>query len=185
MAGPASKPPSQAKLLSARWWLRSLDEVSEDADGGGSSSDTLTGGHGGSGKAFAAASRRGRTAVTSLAGSLGGGSSGGAGRSAAGAARGGLSRVQGAAVRHDVGFAGLLVSGVAHVLGVAEVEELQADEGGHCLSVVLEAGSAAVGAADALVRESSLGKHVSIIVVVLLAGHCEYEGKNSHKSIRW
>lgn len=142
-------------LLSIGCKSQSLNEISKDTDGGGSGGDTLAGGHGGSGNGPAAASRRGGTAVTGSAGRLGGASGGGAGSAAAaGAARGGLSRVQGTAVRHDVGFAGLLVSGIADVVGVAEIKELLADKGRHRLGIVLESRSAAVGA-EAVVLEVS------------------------------
>lgn len=165
MTGLTSGPLDQARLLGPGLRWRSLDEVSKNAHGGGGSGDTLTSGHGGSGQAVAAASRRGGTATTSLASSLGRGRGGRAG-SAAGAARSGLSRVLGTAVRHDVGLASLLVSSVADVLRVAEVEELQADGSGHSLSVELETWSAVIGATDARVVERGGRACIRAVVVV-------------------
>lgn len=118
----------------------------------------MTSSHGGSGDALARAGRGRGTTTAGLASSLGSGSGGGATGSAAGAGGvfGCLGGILGATEGHDVGLASLLVSGVADVLGVAEIEELQADEGRHGLSVVLEAGGTAVGATDTAVGESCL-----------------------------
>lgn len=129
-----------------------LQEVSKDTDGGSSSDNALGGAHRGSGVLLVVGGRGGRAAGT-RASTLGGRGRGGR---ATGLGAVGLGGVQSTAGLLDVGLAGLLVSGEADVLLVALLKEALADEGGHGLRVVLEAGGAAVGAADALVAERVL-----------------------------
>lgn len=77
------------------------------------------------------------------------------------AAVAGLNRRDGAAEILNVGLAGLLVVGVANIVGDTLVEEFLADEGRHGLLVVLETWSRSVAGASALVLESGLELDVS------------------------
>lgn len=144
--------PIQAKSVPA------LDEKGKDTDGGGGGDDALAGGKARGGHVLVGAAG-GRGAAVGPGSSVRRRSSGGRARGGAsivGAAGRGLGGVLFTALSANIGLAGLLVAAEADVLGVARVEELLADKGGHGLGIVLEGRGAAVGAADALVLESFL-----------------------------